>query len=159
MKTIKFIIPFIILALSGLVLNAQSNQGHSDKHCLDDEKIKAEKVVFITDKLDLSVEEAQTFWPIYNEFNKKMDILFTEEHKLYRQVKKDKGTLTDEELTEILDGMIEIRVDKSALELEYHEKFKEVLPIKKVGQLYQSDKEFRKQLLKKYKCPKEMEKQ
>ncbi len=154
MKTYKFAISFIIIALSGLMLNAQSDHGNDNKHCLNDEKIKADKVAFITDKLDLSVEEAQIFWPLHNEFTKQIDELFKEEHKLYREIKKNIETLSEEELTEKLDRLVGIRGKKTALEIEYHEKFKKILPIKKIAQLYQSDKEFRKKLLKEYKCPK-----
>jgi hypothetical protein len=33
------------------------------------EKVKALKVAFITEKLELTTEEAQKFWPIYNVFD------------------------------------------------------------------------------------------
>ena len=39
------------------------------------EKIEAMKVGFITNKLELSAKEAQLFWPLYNEYNQKMDKL------------------------------------------------------------------------------------
>jgi len=32
------------------------------------EKIKARKIAFITDKVGLTSKEAETFWPIYNEY-------------------------------------------------------------------------------------------
>ena len=40
------------------------------------EKIKALKVSFITEKLELTSNEASKFWPIYNKFE-------TERYKLY----------------------------------------------------------------------------
>ena len=55
MKTITcivFIISFSILSFS---------QGNRDK-------IKTLKIAFITEKLDLSEQEAQKFWPVYNAF-------------------------------------------------------------------------------------------
>ena len=58
MKTITsivFIISFSILSFS---------QGNRDK-------IKTLKIAFITEKLDLSEQEAQKFWPIYNKYDKK----------------------------------------------------------------------------------------
>ena len=36
------------------------------------ERIKAQKVAFITERLDLSSKEAQKFWPIYNAFEDKV---------------------------------------------------------------------------------------
>lgn len=35
------------------------------------ERLEALKVAFITDKVGLTAAEAQTFWPIYNEFEQK----------------------------------------------------------------------------------------
>src|SRR5687768_7964578 len=37
------------------------------------EKIEAMKVGYITQKLDLTSKEAQSFWPVYNEFNAEID--------------------------------------------------------------------------------------
>ncbi len=45
----------------------------------DREKIKALKVAFITERLDLSSKEAQLFWPIYNEQGSKMEDLRVKE--------------------------------------------------------------------------------
>ncbi len=41
----------------------------------DWEKIKSLKVAFITEKLSLTSKEAQSFWPVYNEFEEKRDAL------------------------------------------------------------------------------------
>jgi len=123
---------------------------------LDDEKIQAEKIAFITEKMDLTVQEAQQFWPVYNEFNDKMDALFKEEHKITKELKKGIDLLTDAEIETKLDRLLEIHSEKSELEQTYHEKYKSVLPIKKVASLYDADREFRKHLLHKYKeqpCP------
>lgn len=150
MKTKTTVITFIFIAFLSLSLNAQRQNNQNHPH-FNDEKIKAEKVAFITLKLDLSVEEAQLFWPVYNEFDGKMDKLFKEEHKLYRESKRDRDILTDTELTTKLDRMMELREEKCQLESEYHKKYKAILPIKKLALYYESDKEFRKQLLKKYK--------
>jgi hypothetical protein len=143
----------IITALSIFVsLSALAQETKGGKNCpLDDEKIKAEKIAFITAEINLTVKEAQAFWPVYNEFTDKMDALFKEEHKITKEIKKNSATLSDKELEAKLDRLVEIREDRSKLEQTYHEKFKDVLPIKKVAQLYQADREFRKHLLQKYK--------
>jgi hypothetical protein len=143
----------IIAALSIFVsLSALAQETKGGKKCpLDDEKIKAEKIAFITAEIGLTVKEAQAFWPVYNEFTDKMDALFKEEHKITKDIKKNSATLSDKDLEAKLDRLVEIREDRSKLEQTYHEEFKDVLPIKKVAKLYQADREFRKHLLQKYK--------
>lgn len=129
---------------------AQNPKGN--KNCpLDDQKIKAEKIAFITVEIELTVKEAQLFWPVYNEFTEKMDAMFKEEHKIIKELKKDLATLNDKDVETKLDRLLEIRIERAGLENTYHEKFKTVLPVKKVSKLYQSDREFRKHLLQKYK--------
>ncbi len=153
MKKHKLISLSLIFSLLAIFAYGQ----HEDcpgKH-FDEEKINAEKVAFITENLDLTVQEAQNFWPLHNEFSKKMDKLFVEEHKLYREIKRNISTLSDTELTTKTDRIIEINSEKAELSEEYHAKFKQVLPIKKVALLYKADKEFRKHLMHKYKGRKE----
>ncbi len=152
MKKLQFIFLITTFSLSFVVGFSQNNNGPK-KHGMDEEKIKAEKVAYITEKVDLTVKEAQVFWPLYNEFNDKISELFQEERQLYRTTKKNHEALSDEELTINVDRMVAINKEKAILEAEYHKKYKEVLPIKKVSLLYQADKEFRKHLLHKYKGP------
>ena len=149
MKNTNFISLTILLSFLTIVSFGQGKKGHNKK--FDDEKIKAEKVSYITEKLDLTVKEAQAFWPVYNEFDSKITELFQEEHKLFREIKKNAETLSDEELTTKTDRLIMINKDKSDLEVEYHIEYKKVLPIKKVALLYKAEKEFRKHLMHKYK--------
>ncbi|MBN2777970.1 MAG: hypothetical protein JXR36_10015 [Bacteroidales bacterium] len=149
MKNITTIILAIVLSSISFSALAQG-KGHKP-YGMNDEKIKAEKVAFITDKIDLSVEEAQSFWPLYNEFNDKMSSLFEEEHSIYHSIKKDYESISDTDLTKKLDRMLEINKEKSELEIEYHNKYKKILPPKKIAKLYQADKDFRKHLMHKYK--------
>lgn len=39
------------------------------------EKIKTLKVAFITERLNLSTNEAQSFWPLYNDYEEKRESL------------------------------------------------------------------------------------
>ena len=38
------------------------------------ERIRAYKTAYITQELDLSSSEAEKFWPVYNEYDKKIGI-------------------------------------------------------------------------------------
>ena len=62
MKT-KFILPIILLFISSVSFS----QDFKEKR----EKVKALKVAYITEQLELTTEEAQKFWPLYNAFDDK----------------------------------------------------------------------------------------
>lgn len=141
---------FLIIAISiALNINAQHKANPDCK--LDNEKIRAEKVAFLTSEIDLSVAEAQKFWPIYNQMNEELDKLFTEERDINYNIKMNKSSLSDKEISEKLDRLIRIKIERVKIEETYHKKFCEVLPISKVASLYEGDRQFRKHLLQKYK--------
>ena len=134
--------------LAFLISFACFSQG---KDNIDFDKFKAEKISFITARIDLTVEEAQTFWPIYNEYDKKNNELMLEEHKLHREIKQNRTELSDKEIESKLDRSITVSIEQANLRLEYHSKFKEVLSIQKIGKLYEAENEFRRDLLHRYK--------
>lgn len=145
MKTINILL-FLLL-----MVKISISQPHQQQ-CKHREQIKAQKIAFLTNKLNLTVQEAQNFWPIYNEFERKKEELHENQKKLYAQFEKE--TLNDAELLDLADKYIELEVSEAKLLAEYHNKFKKVLPIRKVVILYNSDRMFKKELLRQLKnCP------
>jgi hypothetical protein len=110
-------------------------------------QLKAQKVGFITQRVNLSSEEAQVFWPLYNEFTQKKNELNKEMRAISAELRKNNNNLTSKQKTSMADNMINIRLKEAKLDLEYHEKFKQVLSIDKVLRLYQAENEFKSQLL------------
>ena len=139
----KIIIGLVVmLSALGQVSWAQPPGGpHGEKK----EKIMAMKVEFITSKLDLTVEEAQKFWPVYNEFVAKMDVL---ERKRRQKMRENRGKeLTDAEINALIAFNFNTEQEILDLKREYDKKFKEVLPIQKVGKLYAAEEEFKREIL------------
>ena len=117
------------------------------------EKIKALKVAHITTELGLSSEEAQVFWPIYNQFEAKKD----EERKFMRKMRKKEATIdemTDTDVEKMIDEINNMRQQELNTVKEYHNKFKTILPIKKVAKLYKAEHSFKRDLLKKMRAKK-----
>lgn len=112
------------------------------------ERIEALRVAFITQKLDLTTEEAQKFWPVYNEFQKKKEALHKKRKEEIKNAKEEIDSLTDKQIEALVDGEMAFRQNNLDLEKEYHGKFKTVLPIKKVAKLYRAEEQFTRHLLK-----------
>ena len=138
---------FLIPAISFAQRHPGHGQGHMEKH-LSHEEMRAEKVAYLTNQIDLSMEEAQKFWPIYNAYQKEMEAYITEIHEILNALRDP--DISDQELETKIDRLIQIDEEKAALSSKYHEMFKEVLPIQKVARLYQAEQGFRKHLLEKY---------
>jgi len=146
----------LILLIAGTSLFAQEQKNEMQKQKMENrkqqnqerkQKIEAQKVAFIATQINLTTQEAQAFWPVYNEYQAKKEEL----GKAFRASNKDKkkiDELTDQEATKIADDQIINEQKMLDLKKEYHAKFKSVLPIKKIVKLYDSEKQFRKVLLK-----------
>ena len=145
MKTFKTLLTLVLVCSLTTVAFSQH-----EKHKVDKEKIKAMKVSFITQKLDLSSEEAQKFWPVYNEFENKNEVLFSEKRKLRKASKAD-IELTDKQIETNINNDFSLKQKELDLEKEYFTKFKTVISIKKIEQLYLAQDQFKRELLRKIK--------
>lgn len=116
------------------------------------EKIEAYKIAFITEKLSLTPTEAQKFWPLYNEFQEKAKAL-RENCELGPLHKANVSNLSDKEMEEIMEKHIQRELQMAELKKEYHEKYKKVLPIKKLFLYYNAEREFKTVLIKQLKAP------
>ncbi len=115
------------------------------------EKIEAMKVGFITNKLELSAKEAQLFWPLYNEYNQKMDKLRKSKKSDFDDLKNKGENLSDKEISTFMDEVFATRQKELDLQKEYFDKYAKVLPLKKVALLYQAENQFKRELLRKIK--------
>jgi hypothetical protein len=144
-KILPLLIQLILLAVIPLVSTAQPEKERQDKK----ELIYSHKIAFITDRLALTPDEAQRFWPVYNEFEDKREMM---QKDMFKESDLDDiniDSMTDEQANQAADDQI-IKAQKLLdLRKEYHSKFKDILPIKKVLLLYQSEREFQHELLKK----------
>jgi hypothetical protein len=74
MKKLYFILSFVFLTT---LANAQDNQPPTQKTQQD---IEALKVAFISRELDLTPDEAQKFWPVYNQYSKEFNAAVKDNH-------------------------------------------------------------------------------
>ena len=111
------------------------------------EKVESMRIAFLTQKLDLSPEEAQKFWPVYNEFQKKREELHKKRREEMKNGKENIDSLSEKQIEAIVHGEMAFRQKNLDLEKEYHSKFKSVLSIKKVAKLYRAEDMFAHRLL------------
>ncbi len=149
MKTKNLLTVVFITLLSTTTLLAQNQHPKGKKeHKFDKEKFQTMKIAYLTEKLSLTSAEAEKFWPVYNEYSDKKASLFKEMRKGKKE-NAEEIEMTDEEIEKAINQRIENKQKELDLEKQYLGKFKDVLPIKKVGQLYKAEDNFKKDLLRK----------
>ncbi len=120
----------------------------------DPDKVKAYKIAYITDKLDLTPEEAEKFWPIYNENEKLMAELRKEENLAIKKHIKERSDIegvTEKEAQEIVSSMRKIEQRIHDQKGRVYSRLKKVLPYKKILKLQVAEREFKRSLLRKLK--------
>lgn len=134
-----------------LGLSAQDNQERKGRHHNPEmekrmEELKAEKVAFLTEKLNLVPEVAEKFFPLYNEYSHKRMELGRKRGKFFWAYKK-LDEKSPEEIAKLADEFVERQVKEAELAKTYHVKFKKVLTSEQVFKLYMAEEEFHKRLL------------
>ena len=114
------------------------------------EKIKAEKISFFTDKLSLTPLEAQAFWPVYNEFEKKRFEIQSQKHEFERMPDDKIANLPESEIEKMTSNYIGSFEKEASLLKEYNQQFLKVLPKKKVLMMYRTENQFRGHLIREY---------
>ena len=94
----KKLIPLLLLFISF--------SSFAQRNGIIKERIKAQKVAFITEQLSLTSEEAQGFWPIYNEFEETTDKIRSQELRSIKMQLRRNPDLSDKEADELLKKLI-----------------------------------------------------
>lgn len=109
------------------------------------------KVGFITQKLNLTTEEAQKFWPVYNRYNDELEKSRKQFRGKVLEERKNIDNMTEKEAEKALEDMLAYRTSEVELTRKYTEEFKKVLPAQKVVKLFIAEQEFKRELLKQLK--------
>ena len=110
------------------------------------ERIKALKTAHITQELNLSIKEAELFWPLYNSAQQRIETFKKNERHL--QAKLGNGMeLSNAEATNILDQLMAIKDKIHNQEKQLVTNLKSVLPAVKIIQLKKAERSFNRKLL------------
>ncbi len=145
----KIIVFLLISCLSIVAISAQpEHRGNKPKGNTTPEmreKMEAYRVAFITEKLELTAEEAQQFWPIFNEREAQLKSIKKEQRKHRKNT--DFASLTDAEIQVMIDHHFDFKQRELDIDREYTAKFAKVLPLKKVVMLHRLEREFKQKIL------------
>ena len=128
--------PSLFAQQSGRKMNKEKRQEKMES------RIESQKIAFITKKLDLTPEEAQLFWPIYNEYQSKMKDM-RQQNKLDWAIED----ISEEEANDVLNNLLQKEQNELDIKKQYLSKLKTAVPARKVAQLYILEKQFREEIL------------
>ncbi len=120
-------------------------------------KIEAIKVAYLTNVLELSVEESQAFWPVYNELQDKQRELRSEQSRTFKDLEDDE--ISDKALKKMIYSMAEVEIGIAKLRKSYLDDFIKIIGAKKNAQLIRAEKEFGRRMMERIKAGKRSQNQ
>lgn len=109
------------------------------------EVIESRRISYITKKLSLSPEEAKVFWPIYHEYNRKVEEL-SENIRNRRMEMPVVSEMSEEEAAQFVEEELHRFERAASLRREYTEMMLEVISVEKVAMLFEAEKSFNRML-------------
>lgn len=133
----------VILFLCLFSLNAFTQ--NKEEH---DKKIKALKIAFITENLDLTNTEAQKFWPVYNAFEEQMSALRDESYEIRKTI--DYTNLTENQAKQIIADFKNANAERSRLYDTFISDLLKIISAKKVVLLKKTEDDFKRKMFEEY---------
>lgn len=134
-----YIICTVLLLISSHHLSAQ-RFGEGERG----ERLKALWVAFVTQELELTPDESTKFWPMYNEYIEKERDLNKSKRKLN---KKPIADMNEAEIDQYFSQLLSVDEQLIALKREYYTKLKTAIPARKIIQLPQVERAFKKKII------------
>ena len=116
---------------------------------LTQDEIESRKIAHLSSALSLSPSEATRFWPVYNEWNKKLKANMGVRHAALRQIRQlDKSGSSDEKAyiqqnKILVDGAAE----EARILSEAHQAYVSIIGPIRTAKLYWAEEQFRNMLI------------
>ena len=111
------------------------------------EKIKAQKVAYITEQLSLTPTEAEKFWPIYNIFDETMHQLRRKDMRDLRERMRSEN-VSESDAKQIIEDYLAIEELEHQAEIKLLKDLSSVIPAKKIIKLKSAEDSFNRMLMK-----------
>lgn len=151
----KIIIVAVLLASFVFASPLLSSQPHCRGGWQD--KLKAERVTYLTDAMGLTSSEAEKFWPVYNEMDAERKSSFGKVMKSFKALDDAlKAGKPESELSVLLNNYFKAMDASRGVEAKYIPRLNKILSVEKVARLFVGEEEFRRQQIHRWKenCPK-----
>ncbi|MFD2784112.1 hypothetical protein [Hymenobacter rubripertinctus] len=139
LRTLSLLCLLAVLPLAG----AHAQRGDQRQERLS--QLENARIAYLTEKIALTPDQAQKFWPLYNEFTAKRRDL----NRRLRQLRPaDADGLSDQQLRDNINQSFGLRQQEITLEKDYFDKFQRVITVRQVGRLFLAERQFTREVLK-----------
>ena len=149
MKYFLLISLFALIPFMGVNAQGGNNANNADKRAELMAKYMEQKKAYIKQCIPLSDSEAERFFAVYDELERKKFEIMLPIHKESRKIRKSTEPVSDEAYSAAADKLAELPVKIATIESEYFAKFKQILSPKQMFMFFNCENSFGKSILKK----------
>ncbi len=152
-KSICAVMLAACISLSAKAYAQENKDAHPHKTSM--ENIRSEKIAYFTDKLALTPEESEKFWPVYNLREKISGKARANTRHAMKALMKatESDTVTDAEIKKLADDLFASMQKEGELSKESYEEYLKVLPVKKAVKVRLVEDQFMRHLIVKLRKP------
>lgn len=110
------------------------------------ERIKAIKVAYITQELNMDAKLAEKFWPIYNQYECAKSDLHKKEHFESENIEN----ITEAEAEKMLTEFLNIEKEEYTVKKELYTNLKKIMSAREIIKLHKLESDFNRKLIKEY---------
>jgi len=132
----------IVSAVLALAVSPALSQGVQESLELSREVIDQQKRVIVAGSLPLSDKEADTFWPLFDKFQKELKKLDGRADRLIASYTAELATLTDARARAMLDEALSIEEDRAKLKRQWVKRMAKALPPRQLVRYFQLENKF-----------------
>ena len=140
----KYLFVSLLMFLAAITASAQENKR---KPHFSPEEFQAKQRAYITEKAELTTEEADAFFPLFFELQKKKFELERNARKDFKRQRNEQ--MSEEECRKFVYNMADVKIEVAKLEREYTDKYLQVLSPCKVRRVQFAEGSFQRDLMKK----------
>lgn len=128
---------FLICSLLLLNLSFAQKKGNSD--------IRNIKIAMLSDHMDMTPEQSQKFWPLYNRYENELRVIWKQKKAIRENSKNSKNPKQDLDRMQQLDGR------QLAIKGKYKDEFLKVISARQLTSMNAAEAEFKKILIERWK--------
>jgi len=110
------------------------------------ERIKAMKVAYITQELNMDAKLAEKFWPVYNQYECSKTDLHKKEHFQSENIEN----ITEAEAEKMLTEFLNIEKEEYTVKKELYANLKKIMSAREIIKLHKLESDFNKKLIREY---------
>ena len=130
-----------MLLAGSIIASAQKRDNEDWK-----QRMQSEKIAFLTMEIGLTPEEAQNFWPIYNQISESLDKAMFETFNSYMELEKAlNDNKSDKEISKCLEKYLTALGKQDEIRENSVSQYKKILSDKKVAKIFVAEEKFRRQ--------------